>query len=83
MKDRNATATAAQNVRRMSGATQDTGPIRRQVAEISELIDGNPWRVCQACGQPSVEAFCVRPECLTHGSGAIAAGPSIAAEADR
>lgn len=32
---------------------------------------------CVACGQPSSTEFCTRPECLTYGSGAIAAGGSI------
>jgi hypothetical protein len=30
---------------------------------------------CVACGLPSVEEFCLRPECLTHGSGACAPAP--------
>lgn len=32
---------------------------------------------CNACGLPSTEEFCTRPECLTYGSGACAPGPSI------
>lgn len=32
---------------------------------------------CNACGLPSTEDFCFRPECLTYGSGACAPGPSI------
>lgn len=32
---------------------------------------------CNACGRPSDTDFCLRADCLTYGSGAIVAGPSI------
>lgn len=34
---------------------------------------------CNACGRPAATDFCTRPDCLTYGSGAVAATTWVSA----